>query len=212
MATNSSDAHVPLQPLVHVVDDDDAMRASLLRLLRSRRIDARGYASGQAFLETATFDGPGCLLLDVKMPGIGGLDVQATLRQRGHTLPTIFLTGSADVPIAVAAMRAGAVDFIEKPFDDDHLVARITQAMQHALQTHQSGDDRRDAQRRVATLTPREREIMALVAKGLTSKEIARIVDSSHRTVEIHRRNLMDKLGTETLADLVRVELLLASS
>lgn len=195
--------------LVHVVDDDAAVRAALIRLLRAHDIAAHAYASGAELLESGDFDGVGCILLDVKMPGLSGLDVQAQLTARGIRLPTIFLTGAAEVPVAVAAMRAGAIDFIEKPFENAYLVARVRHAIDRSKQTLHAELDRRHALAQVTTLTPREREVLTLLSKGLTNKEVARIAGTSHRTIEIHRRNLMEKVQAVSLADLVRLELML---
>ena len=195
--------------LVHVVDDDAGMCAAVSRLLRAHGIRSCSYDSGASFLSEADLTGAGCILLDVRMPEMSGLDVQSRLRARGVAVPTIFLTGAAEVPIAVAAMRAGAVDFIEKPFESEYLLQRIRQAIASSLQALNADHGRRQARNLAARLTPREREVLTLVAKGLTNKEAARIIGSSHRTVEIQRRSLMEKLDAVSLADLVRLELLL---
>lgn len=198
-----------LGPVVFVVDDDDGMRAALQRLLTLAKLPVEAYASGVEFLAGARFDRPGCILLDVRMPQMGGLEVQACLKQRHVLLPIVFLTGSSDIPIAVTAMREGAVDFIEKPFDNDDLVARVRAAIEQ--NEHLRRDDAEHAALLALAqkLTPREHEIMDLVVTGLTSKEIARIVGASHRTVEIHRGRVMEKMAAATLADLVRKHLLL---
>jgi FixJ family two-component response regulator len=196
-------------PLVRVVDDDEGMRSALRRLLAVAKLDAELYASGSEFLETAQFDRPGCVLLDVNMPQMSGLQVQSALKQRHVALPVVFLTGSSDIPIAVAAMREGAVDFIEKPFDNEDLVARLRAAIERGLNARRDEASRLELQARAAKLTPREREVMDLVVTGLTSKEIARVVGASHRTVEIHRAHLMEKMVAGTLAELVRAHLAL---
>lgn len=206
---NGQQAH---RELVHVVDDDDALRAALLRLLRANGIAALSHATGAEFLQAGEFADAGCILLDVKMPGLSGLDVQAQLAARGIRLPTIFLTGAAEVPIAVAAMRAGAIDFIEKPFENADLVARVRHAIDRSRQALHAELDRRQAIAQATTLTPREREVLTLLSKGLTNKEVAKIAGTSHRTIEIHRRNLMEKVQAESLADLVRLELMLQES
>ena len=185
---------------VLVVDDEPAMLTALQRLFHSARLPVRCFASGEALLAAPELASAVCLVLDVRMPGLSGLEVQAELRRRGMQLPTIFLTGAADVPLAVSAMRDGALDFIEKPFEPEHLVQRVQQA------------ERAEVQARLATLTPREREVLDLVVKGLTNKEIGRMLGTSHRTVDIHRSKVMEKMRAEALAELVRDVLLLGES
>lgn len=194
-------------PIVLIVDDDDHMRSALRRLFFSEGLQVEMYASGRALLDEARFDRPGCLLLDVKMPGMNGLEVQAVLNERAVDIPTIFLTGASDVPIAVAAMRAGAVDFLEKPYENDQLVARVRQAIERHLVQRNDSAERAELSKRMASLTPREREVLELVVAGQTSKEIARVLGASHRTIEIHRNHLMEKTGAQSLADLVRIRL-----
>jgi two-component system, LuxR family, response regulator FixJ len=195
------------QPLVIVVDDDASMRSALRRLFNAEHIAAEYYASGTEFLAQARMDRPGCILLDVGMPGVNGLDVQAILKQRRIDIPVIFLTGTAQVPIAVAAMREGAVDFIEKPFDNDDLIARIKNVIQHHRRKGTGEIQPREVRRRQQLLTARERSVVDLVVLGSTSKEIARSLGGSHRTIEIHRRNAMKKMCAATLADLVRMHI-----
>jgi len=166
------------------------------------------YPSGVEFLAEAKLDRPGCLLLDINMPEMSGLEVQARLNQRRVTIPIIFLTASADIPIAVAAMREGAADFVEKPFDADHLLLRVRQAIDSHHRLRKIEEERQLVQGHFAKLTPREHEIMELVVTGKTSKVIARELGMSHRTVEIHRTHLMEKMAASTLADLVRMHLL----
>jgi two-component system response regulator FixJ len=199
-ATNKP--HTPAYT-VFVVDDDDGMRSALRRALMRAGFAVQPFASGQAFLDAYRPVHPAVLLLDVKMPEMSGLEVQAVLNERLIDLPVIFLTGAADVPVAVAAMKAGASDFIEKPFDNETLVARVRQCLTADSQWH--GDNR--YARGLALLTSREAEIMRLMVTGKTSKEIARDLDISHRTVEIHRARVMEKMQAETLAELVRMEL-----
>lgn len=196
------------RPVVLVVDDEPGMRSALARLLHADGLRVELYESGPEMLAQAALDRPGCLLLDVRMPDMDGLAVQAELNRRGVVLPTIFLTGAADVPVAVAAMRAGAADFIEKPFENELLLARVHQVIARHAQRMAELAERLEFARRIDTLTPREREVLELVVTGLTSKEIARKLDNSPRTVEVHRTKVMEKLGAETLADLVRMRLL----
>lgn len=194
--------------VVLIVDDDERMRTALRRLFFTEGLQVELFESGAQLLEDARFDRAGCLILDVKMPDMDGLEVQARLIQRGVTMPTIFLTGASDVPIAVAAMRAGAVDFIEKPFENEQLVARVRQAIVRHQQQRLSLEEHREVVARFASLTPREREVLDLVVDGQTSKEIARTLGASHRTIEIHRNHLMEKTGSDSLADLIRRRLL----
>jgi two-component system, LuxR family, response regulator FixJ len=195
-------------PVVLIVDDDERMRAALRRLCFTEGLSAELFESGVELLESARFDRPGCLILDVKMPGMNGLEVQTQLNARGVDMPTIFLTGASDVPIAVAAMRAGAVDFLEKPFENEHLIARVRQAIVRHQQQRIGNEERRDLGQRFESLTPREREVLDLVVAGQTSKEIARTLGASHRTIEIHRNHLMEKTRAESLADLIRLRLI----
>lgn len=194
--------------IVLVVDDDPLMRSALSRLLSAAGIATELYSSGVDFLAEARLDRPGCVLLDINMPGMSGLEVQARLNQRRVAIPIIFLTASADVPIAVAAMREGAADFVEKPFETDHLLLRVRQAIDRHHRFRKIEEERQLVLTQMATLTPREHEILELVVTGKTSKLIARELGMSHRTVEIHRAHLMEKMMASTLADLVRMRLL----
>lgn len=194
--------------LVFIVDDDDLMRAAIRRLLSSGGLPAETYASGVEFLSTAPLERGGCVVLDVRMPGMNGLEVQAALKQRRIDLPVIFLTGSSDIPIAVAAMREGATDFIEKPFENADLLGRVRQAVARHRHQRRELSQRDEVQRRLATLTARERSVMELVVAGQTNKEIARNLGASYRTIEIHRRHVMEKMNASTLADLVRLRLM----
>ncbi len=202
----------PSAPVVFVVDDDDLMRAALQRLLVHAGLTVEQYASGAEFLAQAKLDRPGCLLLDVSMPGMSGLEVQARLNQLRLGLPVVFLTGSSHIPIAVAAMREGAVDFIEKPFDNDDVVNRVRKAI--ARDDHKRSDeqDKQAVVERLNSLTPRECGVMELVVAGKTSKEIARALGVSPRTIEIHRVHLMEKMSVPTLAALVRMRLMVGES
>ena len=202
----------PKRPVVIVVDDDASMRSAVRRLLTMGGFGVELFASGPEFLANADLRRPDCVLLDVSMPLMNGLQVQAALNQRGVALPVIFLTGSADIPIAVAAMREGAVDFIEKPFDNDDLLARVRGAIDQYRQHRDVDEEQQIVLDRINKLTARERAVLELVVAGKTSKEIARVLGSSHRTVEIHRRHLMEKMGAPSLADLIRMRLLLPAA
>ena len=190
---------------VFVVDDDEAVRASLKLLLKTLGLPAQTYASAQEFL--ATFDARrgGCLVLDIRMPGMSGLDLQGELNTRGAILPIIFITGHGDVPMAVEAMQRGAMDFLQKPFRDQDLLDRITEALAKDRAGRELLGNRERIRARVASLTPREREVMALVTQGKANKVIAADLDLSQRTVEIHRAHVMEKMGANSLAHLVRM-------
>jgi FixJ family two-component response regulator len=203
--SNNSD-----QPVVLVVDDDAGMRSAIRRLLIAAKLNVELYESGAELLAQARLDRPGCLILDMHMPGMNGLEVQAALNQRQVELPVIFLTGMSDIPIAVAAMREGAADFIEKPFDNDSLIARVRRVIDHHRERQLGDVERQDVVRKLGTLTERESSVLELLVAGKTNKEVARSLGSSHRTVEIHRHRIMEKMEVSTLADLVRMRLLVA--
>jgi FixJ family two-component response regulator len=194
-------------PTVLIADDDSFMRSLLQRVFANAGIAAESYASANDLLAGADLGAPAVLLLDVMMPGMSGLELQALLRERGVALPVIFLTGSSDIPMAVAAMRNGAVDFLEKPFDNTALIERVRQAFARVAATaaaHVPGRYPEFMQRR-KSLTPRESEVADLMVTGMTSKEIARQLGGSFRTVEIHRTSVMSKMAAANLADLVRM-------
>jgi FixJ family two-component response regulator len=192
-------------PLVHVLDDDDSFRASLLDLLGAGGFEARGYASTGDFLINAPLDRPGCLLLDVRLPGPSGLDLQAALVRQGRSLPTIFLTGHADVASGIRAMKAGAVDFLEKPIDRAALFAAIASALGPALHASPADETRAGLPEKLEVLTAREREVLEHLVAGRLSKQIAFDLGVSLRTVKAHRAQIMDKLGVKTAAELGRV-------
>jgi two-component system, LuxR family, response regulator FixJ len=203
---------VPTNPVVLIVDDDERMRSALRRLFFLEGLAVEIFESGRDLLEHARLDRPGCLILDLKMPDMNGLEVQAKLNERQIGIPLIFLTGASDVPVAVAAMHAGAVDFLEKPFENALLVLRVRQAISHHQEKRSQMEEQKLLAVRMQKLTPREREILKLVVAGQTSKEIARNLGSSHRTVEIHRNHLMEKTGAKTLAELIRIGILCGQS
>jgi FixJ family two-component response regulator len=194
-------------PIVFVVDDEEHMGSALRRLFVSAGLATEVYATGEAFLARSSHDVAGCVVLDVGMPGIGGLEVQARLHARAAGLPVIFLTGAAQVHVAVAAMRAGAADFVEKPFDNDDLLRRVRAAIRCQAAQRVEARRRLDFERRLRTLTPREGEVLEWIVAGKTSKEIARELGGSHRTIEIHRARIMEKTAAQSLADLIRMRL-----
>ena len=194
-------------PRVLIVDDEPNIRSALRRLFTNAGYDVELYESGIAFLELADLISPGCVILDLNMPGMDGLAVQAAMNQQQCHLPLIFLTGSAAIRNAVDAMHAGATDFLEKPFDNENLLRRVTVALAGQAVLRQARDANADVQQRLAKLTPREREVLSNIAKGLTNKEAARELGTSHRTVEIQRTRIMEKTQAASLADLVRMSL-----
>jgi two-component system response regulator FixJ len=192
-------------PTVIVVDDDDAVRTSLRLLLKSVGLPVETHGSAHEFLAAFDADQPGCLVLDIRMPGMSGLELQAKLADEHAIVPIVFITGHGDVPMAVEAMQHGAVDFIQKPFRDQDLIDRINQALDKDKANRDSLRERDAILRRMAQLTPREREVLDLVTVGKANKVIAGDLDVSQRTVEIHRARVMEKMGASSLAHLVRM-------
>jgi FixJ family two-component response regulator len=197
----------PRDPVVFVVDDDEAVRESLELLISSVGLEVRSSGSAREFLESYDGGRPGCLVLDVRMPGMSGLELQERLNEMGSCLPVIFITGHGDVPVAVSAMRAGAVDFLQKPFRDQELLDRIHQSIQRHRGLLARLDDVQQVRERMSHLTRREREVMALVVEGAPNKAIAYDLGLSERTVEIHRSRVMKKMDAGSLAELVQLVL-----
>jgi two-component system, LuxR family, response regulator FixJ len=190
---------------VFVVDDDDAVRTSLRLLLKSVGLPVETFPSAQEFLDAFDAERAGCLVLDIRMPGMSGLELQQRLNEIHAIIPIVFITGHGDVPMAVEAMQHGAVDFIQKPFRDQDLIDRINQALEKD-RDNRAGLKERDAiRRRMQQLTPREREVLDLVTQGKANKVIAGDLNVSQRTVEIHRARVMEKMGASSLAHLVRM-------
>lgn len=192
--------------LVHVIDDDDGLREALAFLLEVNGLEARFYASADIFLAEQRAPA-GCVLTDVRMPGLTGLELVRELRARGVTVPVIVMTGHGDIPLAVEAMKAGVADFIEKPFDDAHLVASIRGALSAGREAEAPDAARASAEARLSDLSPRERDVLAGVVDGKLNKQIAFEHDISPRTVEIYRANLMTKTGARNMAELMRIAL-----
>lgn len=195
------------EPVVCVVDDDAAVRDSLQVLLETMGYAVEVYDSGVAFLQNCATLGAGCVLLDVRMPQMNGLEAQERLRAERPDLPVVVVTGHGDVAMAVQAMRAGAVDFIEKPFDEEALLASVQNALSQAEEAHQSLDAKAAIQRSLDRLTPREREVFDQLIIGHANKVVARALDCSPRTVEIHRARVMEKMEATSIAQLVRMAL-----
>jgi FixJ family two-component response regulator len=192
-------------PVVHVVDDDVAVCRALDSLFRSVGLQSRSYGAAREFVDAAVADLPGCIVLDVRMPGIGGLEFQEQLGELGIRLPVILMTGHGDVPMSVRAMKAGAVDFLPKPFRDQDMLDAVASAIVRDGKRRTAHGDITSAQERFATLTAREQQVMMLVTAGKMNKQIAGDLGLSEITVKIHRGSAMRKMGARTLADLVRI-------
>ena len=193
------------QSVVHLVDDDDSVRRSVGFMLKTSGFQVRSYASGAELLKEAKALEPGCILLDIRMPGMDGLEVQQALNQAGVSLPVVIMTGHGDVPLSVKAMKAGAVDFIEKPFEKGLLLSALKQGFASLEQSVDARERAKTATVRLQVLTPREREVLDGLAEGFPNKTIAYDLGISPRTVEIHRANLMGKLGVRSLSEALRL-------
>jgi two-component system response regulator FixJ len=195
---------MPRGRTIHVVDDDEAMRESLVALLEDAGYEARAYASAEELLARGTLE-PGCVVSDIRMPGMDGLTLLTKLRADGSTLPLVLVSGHGDIPLAVAAMKAGAVDFLEKPFKAEELLAAIESGLPQQAHPSSEGDGSEAACRSLAKLTPREREVLERLVTGESNKEVAQKLGVSHRTVEFHRAHILEKTGARGLPDLVRL-------
>lgn len=194
--------------MVFLVDDDEAIRHSASFMLRHAGFQVKTFPDGLSFLEAMRADDKGCILLDVRMPGMDGLAVQSSLKQRGINMPVIILTGHGDVPVAVEAMKGGAIEFLEKPYEKQALISAIESAF--TLLGSQNADEKRSAQAKakLTNLTPRELEVLECLVAGLTNKGIAQTLSISPRTVEIHRANMMEKLQADSLSSALRLAFL----
>lgn len=192
-------------PTVFIVDDDTGVRASIRILLKSVGIGSTPLASAQDFLSSYDPDQPGCLVLDIRMPGMSGLELQEELNRRGAIIPVIFISGHGDIPMAVEAMQRGAFDFLQKPFRDQELIDRVQRALQRDSESRATLKEHDRNLARLASLTAREREVLALLVQGMQNKVMAAELELSQRTVEIHRAHIMDKLGVHSVAQVVRL-------
>ena len=190
---------------VFVVDDDDQMRAAMQRLLKSVGLRAEAFASPQEFLRRKLPDGPSCLILDVRLPGMSGLDVQRKLTETGLQIPVIFITGHGDIPMTVKAMKSGAVEFLTKPFRDQDLLDAIQQALRRENEIRQQQQEIQELRGRYQTLTAREREVMGLLASGMLTKQIASRLGVSEITAQVHRGQVMRKMDANSPAELGRM-------
>ena len=194
-----------LEPTVFVVDDDASVRRSTERLIRIAGFKVQTFESARDFLNYLRPEGPACLVLDVRMPGLSGLDLQKELSQSGKQIPIIFMTGHGDIPMSVRAMKAGAVEFLTKPVKQRTLLEAIRAAVERDRAAFQARATTEDLRARYGQLTPREGEVMSLVVAGLLNKQVAGELDTSERTIKFHRAHIMQKMGAESLAELVRM-------
>jgi two-component system, LuxR family, response regulator FixJ len=202
---------VKKSPVVMVVDDDAGVRNAMRSLLKSVGLTAALYPSAQEFLAAYDPDQPGCLVLDIRMPGMSGMDLQQQLNLRGAVVPVIFMTGHGDIPMAVEAMQHGAFDFLQKPFRDQELLDRVQRALARDAETRARMRHTDRIRERLASLSPREREVLDLVTQGKANKMVAGDLGVSQRTVEIHRAHVMQKMEAGSLAELVRMMMTVAS-
>ena len=192
------------EAIVHVVDDDQSVRSSLVRLLRIAGFEARAYRSAGEFLLGSRGEGPGCIVLDVNMPGPSGLELHEALMKQGDTTPVVFLSGHGDIPMTVRAMKSGAVDFLTKPVKSADLLGAVRTALARDAERRERGDRLRELRARRDSLTEREREVFARVAEGKLNKQIAADLGTSERTIKAHRARVMQKMEVRTVAELIR--------
>ena len=205
MPVSPSDSVTEAAPTVFVVDDDTSVRKALARLVRSAGMTAHGFSTAEAFLAESQVEPASCLVLDVRLPGLNGLELQEALNRRGYPLAIIFISGHGDVPTSVRAMKAGAVDFLQKPFQESDLLDAIRRAVARSREAFARQAERARLQARYDTLTPREREVLSLVVTGLMNKQIAGELGAAEKTIKIHRGRAMEKMQAASLADLVRM-------
>ena len=192
-------------PLVYIIDDDASVRRAVKRLVKSAGFRAEAFATAMEFLRHDLPDGPGCLVIDIKMPGLTGLELQEKLIAANVALPIIFITGHGDIPMSVKAMKAGAVDFLPKPFHNRDLLGVIQKAIEQDIKGNRNRALLSDIHHRVESLTPREREVFSLVVTGMLNKQVAAELGASEKTIKVHRARVMAKMEAESLAELVRL-------
>jgi RNA polymerase sigma factor (sigma-70 family) len=192
-------------PIVYVVDDDPSVRRSLARLIQSEGFRVETFARAQDFLDQKEGTNPSCLVLDVNLPGRSGLDLQRELSSRGYSMPIVFITGYGTIPMSVQAMKGGAVEFLEKPVNDKVLLKAIHQAVEKDRQMKRQYTELKEIQQRLASLTPREREVLPLVVSGMLNKQVALRLGTTEKTIKVHRARIMEKMRADSLADLVRL-------
>ena len=194
-----------VEPIVFIVDDDLSVRRSTERLIRAAGLKVQTFPSAGDFLKNPPPEGPACLVLDVRMPGLSGMDLQREMRNCGIQIPIIFITAHGDIPMTVRAMKAGAVEFLTKPFRSRALLDAVRATLERERSAHKERCESKELRRRYEDLTPREREVMPLVAAGLLNKQVAGEVATTERTIKFHRAHIMEKMRAESLADLVRM-------
>jgi FixJ family two-component response regulator len=193
------------KPTVFVIDDDSSVLKSLARLLRSLGFDAETFASAEPFLARKHYDGVGCIVLDVQMPGLNGMDLQDALNKADYSMPIIFITGHGNIPMSVQAMKRGAVDFLPKPFDDEELVQAVQKAIEKDRIAKAERAEVHGILRRIEQLTPREQDVLRCVITGMLNKQIGLKLGIAEKTVKVHRGRVMEKLGVDSVAELVRL-------
>jgi RNA polymerase sigma factor (sigma-70 family) len=193
------------EAVVYVVDDDASVRRALSRLIHSVGLEVMTFPSAHAFLAFTPSDRPACLVLDVRLPGPSGLDLQAALTQADRSVPIVFITGHGNVPTSVRAMKGGAVDFLQKPFNDQELLDCVQRALRRSGEERAERAERSELERRVGSLTPREREVLLLVVAGMLNKQIADKLGIAEKTIKVHRGRVMEKMQADSIADLVRM-------
>lgn len=192
-------------PTVFIIDDDSSVRKSLARLIRAAGFRPETFATAEEFLAREYFYGVGCIILDVQLPGLTGMDLQRSLKAANYSLPIVFVTGHGDIPMSVKAMKRGAVDFLTKPFEDSDLLAAISHAVESCIQERRHDEELGSIQERLDTLTAREREVMELVVTGMLNKQIAYELGTVEKTIKVHRARVMEKMQVDSLAELVRL-------
>jgi FixJ family two-component response regulator len=194
-----------MKPIVFIIDDDASVRKSLSRLLRSAGFEVETFASAELFLEREHYDGVGCLVLDVRMPGISGIDLQDELGKADYSMPIIFITGHGDIPMGVHAIKKGAVDFLAKPFEDEELLQAVREAIEKDRRGRAEHAEVHEVRGRFSLLTARELDVLRYVITGMLNKQIAHKLGIAEKTVKVHRGRIMEKLGIDSVADLVRL-------
>lgn len=194
-----------LKPVVFIVDDDSSVRRSLERLIQSVGLTAKSYASAREFLQSGHGEETGCLVLDMRMPEVSGLELQEKMTQAGILLPIIFISGHSTVAMSVRAMKAGALDFLQKPFDEQDLLEAIYRAIDRSRQAQAKREELKELEARVRSLTPKEYEVFTWVITGMPNKKIADRLATAEKTVKVHRASIMKKMGAQSVADLVRM-------